>query len=964
MSTDLSDGQTAMTINGQEITVTINMDGVFINDAQVTMADIPADNGVVHVIDAVLLPTPPPTSMTVVDVIVNSPDHNILEAAVVAAGLTNDLNGEGPFTVFAPTDAAFSALPEGTIEALLDDPMGELASILTYHVIGGTVLSTDLSDGQTAMTINGKDVTVSINDNGVFINNAQVTMADIETDNGVVHVINAVLLPPSNTVVDVIVNSPDHTTLEAAVLAAELDDDLSGEGPFTVFAPTDAAFEALPEGTVETLLEDPTGDLADILLYHVVGGASVMSTDLSDGQMVMTLNGKEIRVLINDNGVFINNAQVTMADIEADNGVVHVIDAVLLPPTTTVVDVIVNSPDHNVLEAAVIAAGLADDLMGEGPFTVFAPTDAAFSALPDGTLETLLDDPTGILANILLYHVIGAEVLSTDLVDGQVATTLNGEDVMVTINDDGVFINNAQVTMADIETDNGVVHVINAVLIPTPPPASTVVDIIVNSTVHTILEDAVIAAELDDDLSGEGPFTVFAPTDAAFEALPEGTVETLLEDPTGDLADILLYHVIGGASVMSTDLSDGQTAMTLNGKEVTVTINDEGIFINDAQVILADIEAENGVVHVIDAVLLPPRRTVVDVIVESDVHNTLETAVIAAELADDLSGDGPFTVFAPTDAAFDALPTGTVNALLQDPTGDLASILLYHVIGGASILSSDLTDGQTAMTLNGADINVTVNADGVFINDAQVTVADIETDNGVVHVIDAVLLPRPITVMDIIAGSSIHNTLETAITAAELDDDLSGEGPFTVFAPTDAAFEALPEGTVETLLENPTGDLASILLYHVIGAEILSTDLSDGQTAATLNGANVNVSINADGVFINDAQVIVVDIETDNGVVHIIDAVLLPPTSVSDLEIIKLNVFPNPSSEMISVELPNTFEATGVVAQIFDMNGQRQRDLILNNQVNTINISDFNAGVYMITFETEKARATQFFVVE
>ncbi len=267
------------------------------------------------------------------------------------------------------------------------------------------------------------------------------------------------------TVVDVVVDSEDHNTLEAAVVAAGLTETLSGEGPFTVFAPTDSAFAALPEGLVETLLADPTGDLTDILLYHVLSG-QVLSTDLMDGMTATTLNGKDITVTINDEGVFINDAQVTVADITTDNGVVHVIDAVLIPPTVTVVDVIVNSEDHNTLEAAVVAAGLAETLSGEGPFTVFAPTDAAFAALPEGLVETLLADPTGDLTDILLYHVLSGQVLSTDLMDGMTATTLNGKDITVTINDEGVFINDAQVTVADIETDNGVVHVIDAVLIP------------------------------------------------------------------------------------------------------------------------------------------------------------------------------------------------------------------------------------------------------------------------------------------------------------------------------------------------------------------------------------------------------------------------------------------------------------------------------------------------------------------
>jgi uncharacterized surface protein with fasciclin (FAS1) repeats len=344
----------------------------------------------------------------------------------------------------------------------------------------------------------------------------------------------------SQTVVDIVVDSPDHTILETAVIEAGLAGTLSGDGPFTVFAPTDAAFGALPMGVLDDLLLDPTGALADILLYHVYGG-SALSTELSDGQMVPTLFGEDVMVTINMDGVFINDAQVIVADLVADNGVVHVIDAVLLPPATTVVDIIVGSPDHTILETAVIAADLAGTLSGDGPFTVFAPTDDAFGALPAGVLDALLLDPTGALADILLYHVYGGSALSTELSDGQMVPTLFGEDVMVTINMDGVFINDAQVIVADLVADNGVVHVIDAVLLP--PAAITVVDIIVESPDHTILETAVIAAELAGTLSGDGPFTVFAPTDDAFGALPAGVLDDLLLDPTGALADILLYHV-------------------------------------------------------------------------------------------------------------------------------------------------------------------------------------------------------------------------------------------------------------------------------------------------------------------------------------------------------------------------------------------------------------------------------------
>ncbi len=883
------------------------------------------------------------SSQTVVDVIVASPDHNTLEVAVIEAGLTPALSGDGPFTVFAPTDAAFDALPAGALDALLADPQGALAEVLLYHVADGAALSTDLSDGQNITTLNGRQVVVTIINGQVFIDNALVTIADIPASNGVVHVIDAVMLPPT-TIFDIVMDSPDHTTLEASILAAELDGTLNSNGSFTLFAPTDAAFAALPAGTISALLDDPQGDLTKILLYHAVGSEE-LSTDLSDGQDITTINGKQVRVMINADGVFIDNAKVTTADITTDNGVVHVIDAVLIPPTT-VFDIVEGSADHTILEAAVLAAELDGTLNSNNKFTVFAPTDAAFAALPMGTIDALLADPMGELTDILLYHVVPGEALSTDLSDGQMIATVNGKDITVTIDNGNVFINNALVTTADITTDNGVVHVIDAVLLP---PAFTVVDVIVESPDHNILQTAVEAAGLAGTLSGDGPFTVFAPTDAAFNALPMGTIDALLADPMGELTDILLYHVVPGEA-LSTDLSDGQMIATVNGKDITVTIDNGNVFINNALVTAADITTDNGVVHVIDAVLLPPAFTVVDVIVESPDHNILQTAVEAAGLAGTLSGDGPFTVFAPTDAAFNALPMGTIDALLADPMGELTDILLYHVVPGEA-LSTDLSDGQMIATVNGKDITVTIDNGNVFINNALVTAADITTDNGVVHVIDAVLLPPAFTVVDVIVESPDHNILQTAVEAAGLAGTLSGDGPFTVFAPTDAAFNALPMGTIDALLADPMGELTDILLYHVVPGEALSTDLVDGQSITTLNGASVTVSIGG-GVFINDAQVTVADIETDNGIVHVIDGVLLPPTTVRELEdkFANVSVFPNPTSNMITVDLK---DRTAIVehATLIDVNGRVIEKQISNSNLITFDLSEKANGLYYLLLE-------------
>jgi uncharacterized surface protein with fasciclin (FAS1) repeats len=630
----------------------------------------------------------------------------------------------------------------------------------------------------------------------------------------------------------------------------------------------------------------------------------------------------------------------------------------------TVVDIVVNSENHNTLEAAVVAAGLVETLSGDGPFTVFAPTDAAFAALPAGTLEALLSDPSGQLTDILKYHVLSAKVLSTDLSDGLMATTLLAKDVKVTINSEGVFINNAKVTVADVMADNGVVHVIDAVLVPAK---TTVVDIVVNSENHNTLEAAVVAAGLVETLSGDGPFTVFAPTDAAFAALPAGTLEALLSDPSGQLTDILKYHVLSG-KVLSTDLSDGLIATTLLAKDVKVTINSEGVFINNAKVTVADVVADNGVVHVIDAVLVPAKTTVVDIVVNSENHNTLEAAVVAAGLVETLSGDGPFTVFAPTDAAFAALPAGTLEALLADPSGQLTDILKYHVLSG-KVLSTDLSDGLMANTLLAKDVKVTINSEGVFINNAKVTVADVMADNGVVHVIDAVLVPAKTTVVDIVVNSENHNTLEAAVVAAGLVETLSGDGPFTVFAPTDAAFAALLAGTLEALLADPSGQLTDILKYHVLSGKVLSSDLSDGLMATTLLGKDVKVMINSEGVFINNAKVSVADVMADNGVVHVIDAVLVPAITTSKIDIGKekkaLRMFPNPASEVVTFDLDENFDfGNKPNLTIAGLDGRILKEIPVNQPNFSYSLNQLSSGMYLVILKQNNSSKTEKLIIK
>jgi len=265
-----------------------------------------------------------------------------------------------------------------------------------------------------------------------------------------------------------------------------------------------------------------------------------------------------------------------------------------------IVDTAIGAPDFDTLVAAVVAAGLVDTLKSPGPFTVFAPTDAAFAALPDGVLDKLLANPD-ILAKVLLYHVVPGEVLASTVVtlDGQEVATAQGQKVSISVNNGDVKVNDANVVATDVLCTNGVIHVIDKVLVP----EWDIVDAAILNDDFNTLVAALVAADLVSALQGAGPFTVFAPTDDAFAALLAAldiTAGELLA--SDDLANILLYHVVSG-EYKAGILFDGMVLEALNGGKLLISIS--SVMVNDANVIAADVETTNGVIHVIDAVLIP-----------------------------------------------------------------------------------------------------------------------------------------------------------------------------------------------------------------------------------------------------------------------------------------------------------------------------------------------------------------------
>ena len=438
----------------------------------------------------------------------NSDLSILVDALQRVDGLATDLsNDNGTFTVFAPSNAAFTALLATIGQSSLDDiPVDVLERILRYHVIQGAALaSTDLSDGQTAATLlTGESVTVSIDGSAVAINGSNVSTANVQAVNGTVHIVDAVLVPSLeasivNTVVEPAYFNNDFSILtEAVVTAGLLNTLIDNTAQYTVFAPTDDAFEA---AGITSLAGLTANDLSPILLYHVLD-SEVKEDDLpATGSAVTTLGG-DFYLSINTNGVFINGTtQVVATDIDADNGVVHVIDRTLTPPSNNIVQIAVAASQadpgaefgqlvaaltavENDNSTASLVTVLSSSASEDGaPFTVFAPTDAAFTQLYQDAGVADLDAlvaAVGIetIEAVLLYHVIGSgRVFSTDLPNlaSTTVTTLGGTITLdlatltITETDAALSLNeddDAAIIGTDILGTNGVIHTIDKVILP------------------------------------------------------------------------------------------------------------------------------------------------------------------------------------------------------------------------------------------------------------------------------------------------------------------------------------------------------------------------------------------------------------------------------------------------------------------------------------------------------------------
>ncbi len=772
------------------------------------------------------------------------------EVAVAPAGAGIGAAAIGPANFDLPaggwiTVAAVGSLGRGTLKpAVLVEDYARLdagqSRVTVFHGIEGVPPVDVLANGATAVQVLGFPGSLGSNDGkftvtvpaGVYDFRVIVTrqlatspdtptqvlfdLPDTRIDPDVNYFVAAVgtpaepqivivptMMPGASTqsLVDLALGNSRLSTLVAAVQAAGLVDELANGGPYTVFAPNNSAFEAAFAAlgvTAEDVLSN-SELLTQILLYHVVPGGLSAEALAAQGS-VTTLEGSAITAEAASFGALLNGSvQIIRPDARATNGVLHTVDSVLLPPAIAeiaaaraeagpaILDV-AGANGFNTLVAAVRAAGLSSVLNDPfaGPFTVFAPTDEAFAA----ALAALNVSPAELLANtdlltqVLQYHVVSGRLPLGELVNAESVTTLQGEDIALSVEGTLELNGTTKVLTANVPASNGIIHAIDAVLLPPSvagirsgmmmapaqrmtvgavPQADTVLDIIAGDSRLSTLLAAAVAIDAPSALAGAGQVTILAPNDSAFAAALESlglTVQDVVGQPDL-LRQILFYHIVPGGYSVDELIAAGRLP-TLEGNALDFRASsktDFGAIINRfARVLRPDrMAADGSYVHTINAVLLPPSvaqalgvtqdpgPTIAEVAAENGSFNTLVAALGAAGLAGTFNDPfaGPFTVFAPTDDAFAAAlaALGLSAEELLGNTELLTSVLKYHVVSGV-VPAEEVVTLEKATTLQGADIAIAVRDGNVVLNDSvNVVLTNVQASNGIIHVIDAVLLP-------------------------------------------------------------------------------------------------------------------------------------------------------------------------------------------------------------------------------
>ncbi|XP_019379975.1 PREDICTED: periostin isoform X8 [Gavialis gangeticus] len=509
--------------------------------------------------------------------------------------LREEIEGKGSFTFFAPSNEAWNLLEPEIHKNLIDNVNIELYNALHHHMLNKRMLTKDLKNGMTVVSMyNDLKLLINHYPNGVVtVNCARIIHGNQIATNGVIHVIDRVLTPVGNTIQDYLEVEDDLSSLRAASIASGVLDTLGKPGHYTLFAPTNEAFEKLPRGVLERIMGDKVAAEA-LIKFHILNTLQC-SEAIMGGAVYETLEGNTVEVGCDGESLTVNGIKmVKNKDIVTSNGVIHLIDKVLIPDSAKQV-LELGGAQQTTFTDLMAQLGLASSLRPEGQYTLLAPLNGAFS---DDTLR--MDQR--LLKLILQNHVLKVKIGLNELYNGQQLETLGGKLLRVFVYRTAVCIENSCMVRGSKEGRNGILHLFSEII---KPAEKSLHETLKNNKQFSTFLSLVKAADLEDLLTLPGEWTLFVPTNDAFKGLTNEEKEILIRDKNA-LRNIILYHLTQGIFIGS-GFEPGVTNIlkTIQGGKLYLKTVNDTLLVNDLKSKESDIMTTNGVIHVVDKLLYP-----------------------------------------------------------------------------------------------------------------------------------------------------------------------------------------------------------------------------------------------------------------------------------------------------------------------------------------------------------------------
>ncbi|XP_038564508.1 periostin-like isoform X1 [Micropterus salmoides] len=525
------------------------------------------------------------------------------------------------------------------------------------------------------------------------------------------------------------------TTTQQYSDMSKLREEIEGKGSYTMFAPNNDAWDQLDPTIRSALVSNVNIELYNALHFHMVN-RRLLTKDMKN-DMTVTSMYNDLGLYINhySNGVVtVNCARIVHGNQVATNGVVHVIDRVITAVGNTIKDVLDNSDELSSFSAAVLASGMMDKLDQSGHYTLFAPTNEAFNKLSPGHLERIMEDKAVIVA-LVNYHLLNSVQCAEAIMAGNVYETAEGSKIEIGCDGDSLTVNGINMVLKkDIVTTNGVIHLIDQVLIPDSAKEGKELMGDSQSTFSDMVSELGLAASLGPKTE----YTLLAPLNTAFTNEVKSTDQNLLR--------LILENHIVKFKVKLSELYNGQLLETLGGKLLRVFIYRTAVCIENACMVRGSKEGSKSAVHVMKSLIRPAEKSIYQLLVADGRFKIFLSLMETAGLTGLLKQEGSYTVFAPTDDAFDGLSREDL-ALLKSDLNALRIILLYHFSNGIFI-NGGLEGGVTNLlkTLQGNNLQVLSVNNSIHVNSVDVPKSDLMAKNGVIHVVKNVLYPADLPV--------------------------------------------------------------------------------------------------------------------------------------------------------------------------------------------------------------------------